>query len=167
MNFRSIKDFPLEGQHALLRADLNLPLVQGVITDEFRLKSILPTLRHLWAQRAKIVLICHWGRPAGKPDPRFSLSHIVPVLRRVAPDFRTIFCPDVMGGKATEAISQGKTGDIILLENLRFHPGEEANDLDFTKNTSPLSETCMSIIPFQLATAHMPLSRCPDVRVCF
>jgi len=79
--------------------------VQGVITDEFRLKSILLTLRHLRAQRAKIVLISHWGRPAGKPDPRFSLSHIVPVLRRVAPDFRTIFCPDVMGGKAMEAIS--------------------------------------------------------------
>lgn len=130
---KTIKDIPLAGKTVLVRADYNVPLSSdGGIDDEYRITQSLPTLQYLLAQKCRIVLCSHLGRPNGKPNKQFSLE---PVAARLGELLKQPvgFVGDCVGDQVKQAVKKTGAGDIILLENLRFHPEEEANDSEFAK----------------------------------
>src|SRR3990167_8956157 len=132
MTFRTLDDAELQGRRALVRVDLNVPMSDGQVSDDTRLRAVVPTIAKLSRAGAKVVLLAHFDRPKGKVVPEMSLRPIAPALTSVlgAP---VAFAADCVGDVATAAIAAMKDGDVLLLENVRFHAGEEKNDPDFAK----------------------------------
>ena len=127
MALRSMEQLDVKGKRVLLRLDLNVPLKEGQVRDETRVREAAPTVRAL-AERGAIVIACsHLGRAKGKHDPALSLAPVAPVLARLVGRPVT-FVPDVVGDKAKAAAAAAKPGDVLLLDNLRFELGEEKND---------------------------------------
>jgi len=129
----SIKDLDLKGQRVFIRVDFNVPLKNGVIGDDTRIKSSLPTIQYARQQGATVVLASHLGRPKGKPNPEMSLRPIADRLAELLGQ-PVAFATDCVGEEARRV-----TGDIVLLENLRFHPEEEKNDAAFAKELAALA----------------------------
>jgi phosphoglycerate kinase len=131
--FRTLDDAgSLKGRRVLLRVDLNVPMDEGRVTDATRIERIVPTIREIADAGGRVVLLAHFGRPKGKPEPRDSLRPVVGALvehlgRPVA------FAEDCVGPVASEAVATLSDGDVLLLENTRFHAGEEKNDRAFTR----------------------------------
>jgi phosphoglycerate kinase len=135
----SIEQVDLSGRRVFLRADLNAPLDGGAVSDDTRLTAVVPTIRHALDRGAAVVLASHLGRPKGGPDPKYSLAPVAArlsqLLERPVP-----LAPDCVGAE-TEAQAQAlKPGAILLLENLRFHPEEEANDDGFAQRLAALAD---------------------------
>jgi len=132
MAFRTLDDADLSGKRALVRVDFNVPMADGAVSDDTRLRSALPTIEKLRKGGAKVVLMAHFDRPKGKRVPAMTLAPVVAPLAKLlgAP---VAFADDCVGPAAAEAVGAMKPGDVLLLENLRFHPGEEANDPAFAK----------------------------------
>jgi phosphoglycerate kinase len=130
--FRTLDDADLKGRRALVRVDFNVPMHDGQVSDDTRLRAAVPTIEKLRAGGAKVILLAHFDRPKGKVVPAMSLEPIAPALAEVlgAP---VAFGANCVGPAAAAAIAALKDGDILLLENVRFHPGEEKNDPDFAK----------------------------------
>jgi 3-phosphoglycerate kinase len=142
MNFnkKTIKDIELTGKTVLVRADYNVPLdARGRIASDYRIEQSLPTLRYLLSKRCKIIICSHLGRPEGKKNSRESLRHIAERLS-VLLDHKVAFSPKTTGPMVEEAAKNLKAGQILMLENLRFDPGEEANDVDFAKQLAELAD---------------------------
>lgn len=129
---KSITDIDVAGKLVFLRVDFNVPLDRGRITDDTRVTGALPTIQYLLDRKARIILASHLGRPKGKPTPEFSLE---PVGRRLAELLRkdVILADDCIGAAAKKLASELRDGQILLLENLRFHKEEEANDEGFAQ----------------------------------
>jgi phosphoglycerate kinase len=123
----------------LVRVDLNLPLKDGVITDDLRMLRILPTLRELQTKGAKIAVLSHFGRPGGKPVSELSLRPVAQALAKRL-DQTIAFAPDCVGVAAQEAVARLGYGEIAVLENTRFYPGEEKNDPAFAKALAKLGD---------------------------
>ncbi len=136
---RSIESLEVSGKRLLLRLDLNVPLKDGAVADDTRVREAAPTVR-LLAGRGAIVIACsHLGRAKGRPDPALSLAPVAPVLSRHAG--RPVgFVPDVAGPVAAAAATAARAGDVLLLENLRFEPGETGNDPEFCARLARLAE---------------------------
>ena len=131
MDYKTIRDVKFKDQTVLVRVDYNVPMKDGVITDDLRIRASLPTLEYLRAGGAKrIILISHLGRPEGK-DKSLSLAPVAEALGKMLPDVK--FVADVSGPDVEEAVENMKKGGILLLENLRFFAGEEANSEDFVR----------------------------------
>ena len=132
--FKTLDDLPqdLSGQRALVRVDLNLPMKDGRATDLTRARAVAPTILELSGRGAKVLLLAHYGRPKGKRHSTMSLSEIVGELERVI-DKEVMFIPELAGPVVEQSVGILDAGDIGLLENTRFWPGEEANDADFAK----------------------------------
>jgi phosphoglycerate kinase len=130
MRFKTLDDADLQGQRALVRVDFNVPMEDGKVTDDTRLKAAKPTVDKLRAGGAKVILLAHFDRPKGKVVPSMSLRPIVGPLSKVlgAP---VAFAGDCVGPEAAKAVDAMQPGDVLLLENVRFHEGEEANDAAF------------------------------------
>ncbi|MEM7046649.1 MAG: phosphoglycerate kinase [Pseudomonadota bacterium] len=127
------------GKTVLVRADLNVPMREGIITNDARLRAIMPSLDLLGQAGAKTILISHLGRPKGKPDPTLSLAPVARGLQEVMG--RPVgFCAHTTGAAAARAIAALSAGDVLVLENLRFAPGEEANDSAFAQALADLGE---------------------------
>src|SRR6185503_7523635 len=130
---KTIKDVPLEHQTVLVRADYNVPLDDdGSIGDHYRMTQSLPTLHFLIHAKCKIVIMAHLGRPKGKANKKLSLGPIAEHLSKLI-DKKVTFVPDCIGDRVKVAVKNAKPGDIILLENVRFHAGDEENDPKFAK----------------------------------
>jgi phosphoglycerate kinase len=135
-----LEDLPLRrGTRVLLRADFNVPLRDGEIEDDLRITAALPTIEYLREQGAAIVCCSHLGRPKGKPDPKYSLA---PVARRLGEllDTKIELSPDVVGFESLRLSECIDTGDVMMIENLRFDPGEEENNPAFATNLSELGD---------------------------
>ena len=132
MHFRSLRDAEVRGKRVLLREDLNVPTKDGAVADDTRITAALPTLRWLREQGAKTVILSHLGRPDGTPNPKYSLR---PVAARLAELLGTDvrFIDDCVGEAAVAASRALADGGFALFENVRFHPGEEANDPAFAR----------------------------------
>jgi phosphoglycerate kinase len=130
MRFRTLDDADLQGRRALVRVDLNVPMEDGRVTDDTRLRAAKPTVDKLRAGGAKVILLAHFDRPKGKVVPSMSLRPVVEPLSKVL-GVPVAFAPDCIGPKAREAVNAMQPGDVLLLENVRFHAGEEANDRQF------------------------------------
>ncbi len=133
-NKKTIRDIKLTGKRVLLRADYNVPLKDGRVTDDYRIRQSLPTINYILEQKpAVLVIISHLGRPEGKPDPDFSLQPVAKHLSQLL-GHQISFGRDCIGEAAKAAVAQAKPGTLVLLENLRFHTGEEKNDPAFAKS---------------------------------
>ncbi len=136
----TIEDLQIKGKRVFIRADFNVPLDDNlVITDDSRIRSTLATINYAIDEGAKVILASHLGRPRGKVEPRFSLAPVVKRLHRLL-NKEVVFVPDCFGPQAENAVSKMKEGDVILLENLRFHPEEEKNDEAFAKSLAGLAD---------------------------
>ncbi|ACI20633.1 MULTISPECIES: phosphoglycerate kinase [Thermodesulfovibrio] len=136
----TIEDLPIKSKRVFIRADFNVPLDANlVITDDRRIRSTLPTINYAIDEGAKIILASHLGRPKGKVDPKFSLSPVARRLQRLL-NKEVIFAPDCIGPQVEQLVSKMKEGDVILLENLRFHMEEEKNDEKFAKALASLAD---------------------------
>lgn len=124
----------------LVRLDLNVPMQAGRITDTTRIVRSIPTLQYLISRHAKVVILSHLGRPKGKVDFSLSLAPLVDTLSEMLWDRPVRFCPDAIGRTAELAVENADYGDAILMENLRFHPEEEANDPDFARALASLGD---------------------------
>ena len=127
---KTIRDIDLQGKRVLLRADYNVPLENGTITDDYRIKQSLETVKALLEKNVKLVICSHLGRPDGKPDAQFSLA---PIARRLSElvGQPVQFAKDCIGDETQKMVDELQPTQILLLENLRFHPEEEKNDPDF------------------------------------
>lgn len=132
MQFTSLRDIDVKGKVVLLRADLNVPAKDGKVTDTTRIDRLKETIDFLCEKGAKTAVLSHFGRPKGGPDPEFSLAFLAPVLKKQW-NHDVVFAADCIGPEAQKAIDALTPGGIVLLENLRFHKGEEANDPAFIR----------------------------------
>lgn len=139
MRFKTLDDLNAKGKTVLLRADLNVPMQDGLVTDSTRLERLGPTLMELSAQGAKIVILSHFGRPDGTIDIKYSLRSVAETLGTLI-DRNVAFAADCIGPVARKAIDDLAEGDILVLENVRFYPGETKNDLEFAKSLAALGD---------------------------
>jgi phosphoglycerate kinase len=130
-NFRTLDDIDVQGKRVLLRADLNVPVKDGVVTDATRIERLAPTIETLTDRGAKVIVMSHFGRPKGGPDPALSLRVLIVPLEKAIGGRRVTFAADCIGEEAKRAVAGLQPGQVALLENLRFHKGEEANSPDF------------------------------------
>ena len=136
----AIDDLRLKGKRVFIRADFNVPLDDNLrITDDSRIRSTLSTINYAIDEGARVILASHLGRPKGKPDPRYSLAPIAKRLQRLL-DKDVLFAPDCIGSQVENVVSKMKDGDVVLLENLRYHAEEEKNDEEFSKKLASLAD---------------------------
>ncbi|MBD3234174.1 MAG: phosphoglycerate kinase [candidate division Zixibacteria bacterium] len=138
-NKLTIDDIDLKGKRVLIRVDFNVPVDNGVVADDTRLKATLPTVSKTIESGGKAILMSHLGRPKGQKKPEFSLKPVAEAFGNLLGKEVT-FVDDCLGSKATEAVNTMQDGDCLLLENLRFYPGEEKNDPEMAKSLAILAD---------------------------
>jgi phosphoglycerate kinase len=139
MSFRTLDDLEVKGKRVLVRADLNLPMQDGKVGDTTRIERQAPTIRELADKGARVIVLSHFGRPKGKVVPSLSLKPVAGALAKVL-GRDVAFAGDCVGPVAEAAVAKLKDGDILLLENTRFHPGEEKNDPAMAKQLAALGD---------------------------
>jgi phosphoglycerate kinase len=139
MGLRTVRDADVQGKRVLVRVDFNVPIESGKVLDDWRLRATLPTIRYLTERGAKVILLSHLGRPKGKRDEQFSLR---PVAQRLSELLGqpVQFADDCVGEVAEQTVARLQAGEVLLLENLRFHAGEEANDDSFAQQLARLGD---------------------------
>ena len=137
--FNRLKDCVVSNKNVIVRVDLNVPIIDNKITDDTRIKAVIPTLHYLAKNHAKVIIISHFGRPEGKFEKSMSLLQIVDHFQKLLGDIKLNFVDDCIGIKVEQAVSNTKFGEIILLENLRFYKAETTGDLDFARQLASLA----------------------------
>lgn len=143
MAIRSLSDLPIEGKRVFMRVDFNVPIAEEggrrVVSDDARIRAALPSIQHCIDRGARLVLGSHLGRPKGKVKPEFSLepvaAHLADILER-----EVLLTDEPVGDGARKVVGDLREGQIALLENLRFHPGEEANDEGFARTLASYAD---------------------------
>ncbi len=142
---KTIEDVNVNGKRVLVRVDFNVPLTEdGKVADDTRIVAALPTIQYLLEHHAKVILCSHLGRPKGKVNPKYSLVPVGARLSELLPDVKIWMADDVLGESAKSAVADMKEGEIVLLENVRFRPEEEANDPAFAKELASLADLYVS-----------------------
>jgi len=148
---RSIEDLSLESAATLIRVDFNVPLHDGQVTDDTRIRAALPTIKYAIERGARVVLASHLGRPKGKVVPSLSLEPVAARLAELLDVGEVRLTDDCIGDGARKVIQDLRDGQVALLENLRFHSGEEANDIDFAR---ALKGSCVAYVDDAFGAAH-------------
>lgn len=139
MNKLSIRDLEVKGKRVFIRVDFNVPLEGGKVGDDTRMRETLPTVRLAIDRGARLVLASHLGRPKGKPDPKYSLAPVAAHLRELLSK-PVEFASDCIGSEAESKSKSLGDGDVLLLQNVRYHPEEEANDPEFSRQLAALCD---------------------------
>ncbi len=161
--FRTLDDLEVDGKRVLLRADLNVPVKDGRVTDATRIERLAPTIEALVARGAKVVVMSHFGRPDGKPDPAFSLQAVVAPLRQALGGRDVVFAADCVGEPAKRVVDRLQPGQVALLENLRFHPGEEADSPEFAQALAALGDVYVDDAFSAAHRAHASIAALPQL----
>jgi len=149
-NKKTVEDMDVKGKKVLVRVDFNVPIKEGKVGDDTRIRAALPTIEYLLKQDAAVILCSHLGRPKGGPDPKYSMKPVGEYLSTLMKK-PVAFAEDCVGPVAEAAAKALKPGEILLLENTRFHPEEEKNDLDLAKQMASLADI---FINDAFGTAH-------------
>jgi phosphoglycerate kinase len=139
MNKKTVKDIDLKGKRVFMRVDFNVPMADGKVTDDKRIKAALPTIKYVLEQGASVLLASHLGRPKGGPDPEFSLKPAADVLANHL-GIPVKMAPACVGPEVEALAKELKPGEVLMLENTRFHKGEEKNDLELAKQMAALAD---------------------------
>lgn len=140
LKFNSITNCNVTNKNVIVRVDINVPIIDGKVSDDTRIRAVVPTLRYLVQQKAKIIIISHLGRPKGKFEPTMSMKLTLDKLKELLPEFRINFVDDCIGHKVEKAVNETGYGEIILLENIRFYSQEENNEPEFAKKLASLGD---------------------------
>ncbi len=147
-----VQDIPLSGKKVLLRVDFNVPLQEGRVSDESRIKAALPTLQYLLEQQVQPIVCSHLGKPKGKYRSELSMRPVADSLSRLLGQ-EVLLAPDCIGSEVHSKVQQLSPGQVLLLENLRFHPGETENDPEFSK---ALAEPAEAYVNDAFGVVHRP-----------
>jgi len=139
-NFVRLKDCVVANKNVILRVDINVPMNDVGIEDDTRIRAIIPTLKYLVKQNAKVIVISHFGRPEGKIVPEMSLRPLLARIQELMGDVKVGFVDDCIGDKVKQAVAFAQYGEIILLENLRFYKQETKNDPEFSSKLADLAD---------------------------
>ncbi len=139
MNIKTLKDITLDGKRVLVRVDFNVPIENGQIIDDTRIRAALPTISYLIGRGARIILVSHLGRPKGEVKEDLRLDLLAQRLSDLL-GLEVLKADTAVSSEVAEAVSQLKKGDILMLENIRFYPGEESNDPDFARQLASLAD---------------------------
>ena len=150
MDKKTVRDVDVRGRRVLVRVDFNVPLENGRVSDDTRIQATLPTLQFLIDRGAKLVLCSHLGRPKGRPNPAYSLGPVADRLSQLL-ERPVQMAPDCVGPAVGDMIEEMQPGDVVLLENPRFHPEEEANDTTFARE---LASTTQIYVNDAFGSAH-------------
>jgi phosphoglycerate kinase len=137
--YNQLKDCVVTNKNVLVRVDINVPIVNGKIIDDTRLKAVIPTLEYLLKNGAKVIVVSHFGRPEGQKVESMSLKQLHLPLQNLLPQYKIGFFNDCVGEDARKAVSNTNYGELILLENLRFYSEETKNNQDFARELSSLA----------------------------
>jgi phosphoglycerate kinase len=153
--FKTLDDYDFRGKRVLVRADLNVPVAKGKVTDETRIERLIPTLRDITKAGGKAIILSHFGRPNGARDPKLSLKQVVPSLKRLT-GHRVTFLdtPWTNVNEARATIKAASAGSVFVLENTRFHPGEEENDEKLAKRMASLGDIFVNVAFSAAHRAH-------------
>jgi phosphoglycerate kinase len=152
MTMKYINELPIDGKRVFIRVDFNVPIKEGKIKDDTRIRSALPTIEYALSRNAKVILASHLGRPKGDGfEEKYSLAPVADRLSSIFPDRKVIFPEDCVGDAVKKLSKEMEPGDIMLLENLRFHAEEEKNDEKFSKELASLADV---YINDAFGTAH-------------
>ena len=141
---KTVEDVNVKGKRVLVRVDFNVPLQDGKVADDKRITAALPTVKYLLEHGAKVILCSHLGRPKGERKMEFSLAPVAERLKELLPGVRISFAPDCIGKETEKMAGDLREGEILLLENLRFHKEEEKNDPEFAKKLASLADIYVS-----------------------
>ncbi len=136
---KTVKDVDVRGKRVLVRVDFNVPLAEGAVTDDTRVRAALPTLRYLVDHGARVIVMSHLGRPNAEMNPEYSLRPVRRVLQRLL-GRNVAFVPDVMSPDAVESVERMIDGEILMLENVRFYAGEKTNDPGFARRLASFAD---------------------------
>ena len=139
MNKKTVKDVDLKDKRVLMRVDFNVPMQDGKVTDDKRIRASLPTIKYVLDQGASLILMSHLGRPKFASESEFSLRPVAEVLSSLL-EIPVKMAPDFVGSEVETMVKELQPGEVLMLENTRFHPGEEKNDLELAKQMSVLGE---------------------------
>jgi phosphoglycerate kinase len=137
--FRTLDDVDVNGKCVLVRVDLNVPMAGTRVADDTRIRAVAPTILEISRKGGRVILLAHFGRPKDGPEPKFSLQQIVPAVAAIL-GRPVAFVGDCIGAAAEKAVSAMQNGDVLLLENMRFHKGEESNDPLFAAALAKLGD---------------------------
>ncbi len=160
MKYPALQDAELSGRRVFLRADLNVPLKDGRIVDDTRIKAILPTIRYLLDRGASLIIASHLGRPGGVSNPELSLAPVADRLGELLGK-KVLFAPDCIGARVNTIAASLNSGDILLLENLRFHPEEKQGDMDFARKLASNSDIYVNDAFGTIHRSHTSLTGIP------
>lgn len=140
---KTVKDIDIKGKKVIMRVDFNVPLdkeTNSKITDTTRVDAAMPTIEYILSQGASLILMSHLGRPKGEANPKYSLKPVYDYLKTKLPNNKVLFANDCIGEEVKKSAASLNAGDVILLENLRYHAEEEKNDANFSKQLSDLAD---------------------------
>jgi phosphoglycerate kinase len=138
-NKKTVRDIDVRGKRALVRVDFNVPIKEGKVGDDTRIRAALPTIQYLLEHGASVILFSHLGRPKGGPDPKYSLRPVAAHLGELL-GLPVKFAEDTVGSSAVEQAKNLQSGEVLVLENTRFEPGEEKNDPELAKKMASLAD---------------------------
>jgi phosphoglycerate kinase len=139
MNKKTVRDIDIKGKRVLMRVDFNVPMQNGKVSDDKRIRASVPTIKYVLDQGASLILMSHLGRPKGGPDPEFSLRPAAEVLSSLL-GIPVKMAPDSVGAEVEAMAKELKPGEVLMLENTRFHAGEEKNDLNLARQMAALAD---------------------------